>query len=115
MLDAIVSFVQFGLEESVKHPHPGYKHGPNIHGQIVYDKNCQNLIMETSGETQVEGRKWLGPINSEHKYFLEEWMLGAASGIELIVLHNNPIQGTKIEPMHSWLNSISYVGTIQLG
>lgn len=35
MFDAIVSFVHFGLEESVKHPHPGYKHGPNIHGQIV--------------------------------------------------------------------------------
>jgi hypothetical protein len=98
MLDAIVSFVQFGLVESVKHPHPGYKHGPNIHGQIVYGKTCQNLIMDTSGETEVEGRKWLGPIDSDHKYFLEEWMLGAASGIELMVLHNNPIQGTKFEP-----------------
>ena len=98
VLDAIVSFVHVGLEESVKRPHPGYKHGPNIHGQIVYGKTCQNLIMETAGETTVEGDKFLGPIDPDHKFSLEEWMLGAASGIELMALHNNPIQGTTIEP-----------------
>lgn len=98
VFDTIVSFVQFGLEESVKHPHPGYKHGPNIHGQIVYGKTCQNLIMETADETTNEVGKWKGPIDPDHKFFLEEWMLGAASGIELMALHNNPIQGTKINP-----------------
>ena len=97
-LDAIVSIVRFGLEESVKHPHPGYKHGPNIHGQIVYGKTCQNLAMETAGETTNESGKWKGPIDADHKFSVEEWMLGAASGIELMALHNNPIQGTKIEP-----------------
>jgi hypothetical protein len=76
VLDAIVSFVHFGLEESVKRPHPGYKHGPNIHGQIVYGKTCQNLIMETAGEITVEGGKLKGPIDPHHKFSPEEWMLG---------------------------------------
>jgi hypothetical protein len=97
-LDAIVSLVRFGLEKCVKHPHPGYNHGPNIHGQIVYGKTCQNLIMETAGETTNEGGEWKGRIDPDHKFSVEEWMLGAASGIELMALHNNPIQGTKIEP-----------------
>jgi hypothetical protein len=97
-LDAIVSLVRFGLEESVKHPHPGYKHGPNIHGRIVYGKTCQNLIMETVGETTNEGGKWKGTKDPDNKFSVEEWMLGAASGIELMALHNNPIQGTKIKP-----------------
>jgi hypothetical protein len=97
-IDAIVSLVQIGLEESVRHPHPGYEHGFNIHGEIVYGKTCQNLVMETAGETMVAGGKWKGPTDPDHKFSLEEWMLGAASGIELMALHNNAIQGTKIKP-----------------
>ena len=98
LLTAIVDSVRFGLGESLKHPHPGYAHGPNIHGQLVYGKTCQNLTLETTGSTLVEGGEYKGPVDQDHKFSLEEWMLGAATGIEAMALHNNPIQGTPIEP-----------------
>ena len=105
-----------GLRNPSKHPNPGYKPGPNIHGQIVYGKTCQNLIMDTSGETEVEGGKWQGPQETlDDKFFLEEWMLGAASGIELMAFHNNPIQGTKIKPDALLAQFYQSCRTIQLG
>jgi hypothetical protein len=115
VLGAIVDFVRFGLEQSLKHPHPGYAHGPNIHGQIVYGKTCQNLILETTGSTSIEGGEYKGPVDQDHKFFLEEWMLGAATGIEAIALHNNPIQGTPRNLMLFWPNFIRHVGPILLG
>ena len=51
--------------------------------------------MATSGEVKTPSGTIKGPV-SKDKFAFEEWMLAAASGIEAVVLNNNPIQGTLI-------------------
>ena len=80
VLAAVWMAVKYGLEQSVKHPNPRYQHGFNVHG-VLGQSTCQNFIVETGGEWESNGFT-MKNSSSDRKFLLEEWILGAASGIE---------------------------------
>jgi hypothetical protein len=89
VLAIIPAMVGYDLTESIKHHDPRYQHGFNVHG-VLATYTCQNLTMETDGELSSNGFTMKAPTSSDRKFLLEEWILGAASGIEAQALRGKP-------------------------